>query len=704
MGTHYWIRGARQRDRERCREALELPPVLVVANAHRRLRGPYTAAGTVLRTIGADLLRRTPELGPRHHIEILTAAPEFAGKVPPIRATLELTGLSGIRTRYQARVHSARIAHGLVDLLRDYLAALDDGPRAVVLDNVHHADPTDRELIALLLTRLSPDQLTVVVGTDTGTLTDPPGPVAVSLPEALAAWSAAVDAEPSPVPEPVVTAASAAEHARAYVDSDGVSEDPRHRAGYESLPMDERAALHDRRAAELTARGEPSLLLGAVPYHAARGSDPAGAGAAAVRHAQLSCKGRGLYHAAVEFGELGRELVDRESDPELWWDITGDMTTSLAAAGRADEAEACYDELRTLTSDPELHMHIAYGTAMLYARHYPEGRRDPRRARALLNLAVALASQLPDPAMRAFYTVFNQNGLALVEVREGRFDEAVRLLDEGMARLDRELAPDEYLLHRTGLRYNRAQVGMITGRLEEALADFNEVIERDPNFHDHYFNRGNILSRLGRHEEAVADYHQALALSPPFPEAYYNRADAWLELGDEDRALADFGRVLELDPTNVDARVNRAGILLEREDLEAARAEITAGLAIAPDNPHLRCLQGRLLAEQGETEAAQAALTAALRLDDQLAEAYAIRGGLAFEAGDQQAAIDDLTMAVELSDDPDLRFNRAVVYEAAGRHAEAVADYDVVVAATDDPQVRQRRAACLASATASRGA
>ncbi|MEO3776553.1 tetratricopeptide repeat protein [Micromonospora sp. B11E3] len=719
MGSHYWISADRRADRDRLRAGLDLPPLLARVEAHRRLRGPYSAAGAVLRAVGGDALARCPELGPRHHIEILTAAPEFEGSVPRIRSTLEQESESGARTRYQARLHTLRIAHGLTEFLRDYLAALGDGPRTLVVEDVQEADPTDHEFVAVLLRRLAPSQLTVVVGTAAEPPAEAPGPVSISLLAALRDRTVRLAAPAAPgasggpagvagsgsdaTPSAGLDAAALGELARAYVATECTGDDPRQRAAYRALSAADRAALHDERRQALLARGERSLLLGAVPYHAEHGSDPTGAGAAALREAQLYCKNLGLYHAAAELGERGRAVVDRASRPELWWDLTGDVTTSLSAIGRAEEAEALYGEARAISTDPLIHMHAAYGTAMLFARHYGDQRRDSQRARRWLNQAVAIASLLPDPKERAFYSVFHRNGIALVETREGRPEEALRLLNEGIARLDQELEPGEQLLHRTGLRYNRAQVYGMSGRLEEALADYSSVIEVDPNFHDHYFNRGNILRRLGRNKEAVEDYERALRLSPPFPEAYYNRGDARLELGDVNGALADFDRVLELDPEHVDARLNRAGLRCDLDDVDGAWADVTAGLALAPENPHLLCVKGRVLVERGEAEAAREAVSAALRIDDGLAEAWAIRGGLGYESGDLATAIADLSRAVELLGAPEIRYNRAVVYEAAGRFAEAAADYRAVLEVADDTDAAARLDDCLRAASASAG-
>ncbi|MEV7013961.1 tetratricopeptide repeat protein [Streptosporangium sp. NPDC051022] len=696
MGKHHWIRAGRRRDRELFRDRLALPPVLAVLDAHRRLRGPYTAVGTLMRSILPDALRRLPRLGPEHNIEILTTTPELAHLVPPAWTTLEWAAGKGERTRFYSRLHTLNIANGLAEFLRDYLRELG-GTHTLVVENVHEADPTDQEFVAVLLRRGDLEGLTVVVGTGTDPVADPPGEITVSLARILGEHAEPLDAPPAETPQeaPAGTEEERARLARAYVEADGCADDPLLLEAYLALPPGERARLHDERAAVLAGQGEFSLLLGAVPYHAEHGGDPSGAGLAALRTAMDHCRGIGLYQAAADLGLRARAIVDRSAQEELWWHFANATGTTLASLGRADEALAVYEEARAATDAPEAHMDLAYGTAMLYARHYPEPRRDYRMARAWMNTAIAIASLLPDPSRRAFHSVFGHNGLALVEVRQNRATEALRMLEEGIARLDRELGPDEHALHRAVLRYNRAQVLGMMGRLEESLRDYLSVVELDPDFPEHHFNVGNILRRLGRHEEAVAAYREALRLSPPFPEAYYNLGDTRLELGDAQGALEDFGYTLELDPAHVDARVNRAALLQQLGRGEEAWRDVTAGLVLAPGNAHLLCLRGQLLAERGEVDEALRALSEALDRDGRLAEAWALRGELAYGGGDLEGAARDLERAVELSDAPEVRFNRAVVYQECGRYGEAVADYEAVLAVADDEESRERLSSCL---------
>ena len=566
--THHWVRGGLRADRERALHTLDLPAPLVpsTVDAHRRLRGPYTVAGTLMRHLVPDL---DPTLVRPHELEILSVAPELRAIMRPSRDTLTSLAIPAERTRFYSRLRTLRLAHGLVELIRDHLTLA--GQRALVVENAEHADPTDTEFLSVLTRRVPANLLTVVLCTGA---TDRPDLDHLTR----------LDVAQSTVDSSTVD----------FVRADGVSDDPAARAAYEALDPAARAALHDQRAAELLARNEDSLLLGAIPYHREHGSDPEGAGAQAIRYAMDHCIDMGYYHATVELCVRGRALVDWAAQTELWWAYTTKMTTSLAALGRAEEAEALYHQARAFTASPNVHMQASYATAMLYTRHHEADRKDHEVATALVNQAIAFASLLPDPKERAFNSVFMRNGLALIEVHKGNLPTALDLVNSGLARLDRDLGPDEHRLHRSVLRYNRGQVYAALGRVEEALADYDAVIAEDPNYAEYHFDRGNLLRTLDRDGDALLAYERAMELSPPFPEVYYNRADIHLDREDTAAALADLNYVLELDPDFLDALINRAGLHAYEDRPEQARRDVAAGLAIEPDNPYLIAVLGQL--------------------------------------------------------------------------------------------------------------
>ncbi len=701
---HRVVWGGLRADRERLVAAMDLPPRLIgTVDAHARLRGPYTAGGVIVRAVAVAALRSAPALAHRHDIEIRALVPGLRYAVPVVRESLTETVPPAERTRVYPRLRTRRLAHGIADLLRDYLLGPGGGARSLVLENMHHADPCDRELAAILVRRLDPGLLTIVVsgagprpaaavapgsavsGTPRGRGHVSPGAAGDLLGEALSAHAGLIEvpaadtapaahgsAMPPAAPGEAAGAAPApggetGSLAARYVGGDGVSDDPALLAAYAGLSPPERARLHDARAAELAATGEFAPRLGAIPYHLERGSDPNGAGVRALAAAAGHCFAAGFHEAVADLGARGRRLASAGQDPHHWWLFTSLAAGSLAALGRGEQAEALYDEARRTSADPSVHRTAAYETAMLYARHHDQSRRDPVTAQPWINEAVAFATTLPDPADRAFHLAFTLNGRALVEMRAGHTDRARTLVDEGLALFGRYLPAGSHPLDRCSLHANRARLLVMTGALTSALASHDALIALDPTYGEYHFDRANLLHELGRDDEALASYAEAERLSLPFPELHYNRADLLAARGAEDAALADLDRALELDPGFLDARVNRAGILAARGDGAAAWPDVEAGLARDPGNPYLLCILGQLEAARGEARAAFAAFDAAVAAEPGLVAAWASRAALHLEVGDPDAAVADLTRALDLGADSSLLFNRAVAHRAAGR-------------------------------------
>jgi tetratricopeptide (TPR) repeat protein len=663
---HHWIAAPSQQDRERLANSLAVPPALAEPiDAHRRLRGPYTAGGSLMRALVPLVLAEFPALPGRFDIEILAAAPELNAIMPMARETLTSSAAVRERTRFYSVDRTTQLAHGMTELLRDYLAEV--GPRSLVIHNLDQSDPTDAELIAIMLRRLDPSVLTLIVCTGDAELDQ-------ELAAALGRYSLRQEATATAGPADAVAAGRpAAELAARYVASECLSELPGLRSAYDGLAADQRAALHDARAEELEALGEFSLRLGAIPFHRERGSDPRGAGVEALRFGIDHCSVMGFYHATVDFAVRARPLVDW-SEFKLCHLVTARMALALIMTGRPEGVEDLYHEARLYTTEPEMHMTAAYSTAMLYTRHAEPERIDHLKAKAWINQAIAFATMFTDPAERAFHTVFMQNGLALIESHMRNYEEALRLVETGYARLSAELQPEEHLLHRSVLTHNSGQVRVAAGRLEEALADFTEAINQDPNFAPYHFDRAAVLHRLGRDEEALVDYAAAIRLSPPLAEAYYNRGDVRAGLGDLEGALADFDYTLELRPEFVPAYVYRAGLHADAGNDEQARQDVEAGLALEPANPHLLSIRGQLDAAAGDLSAAALAYDEAIAADPTLQAAWAGRATVAFEQGDLDSALQDLDQALELGDSAALRFNRAAAFIAAERWDEALVD------------------------------
>ncbi|MEU8625069.1 tetratricopeptide repeat protein [Streptomyces sp. NPDC048669] len=692
--AHLWIVGVTRRDRDAALDAVLPRPVageFHAVSSHHLGRGPYAGTAALLNLVVPRVWAEAPELVTAHDVELLSVAPDLESVVAPSRETLTSLAIPEERTRFYGPGRTRRLAHGVVEFLNRWAA--DSGrPVTVRFDAVHAADATEQELLAIVLRRVDPARLRVVVATTA----DPLPPHAAELAGALARYTVRVDA-PATAPGSAAPR-QGADPVRAYVDSDGTSDIAEERSAYEAASAKIRAELHDARAAELERTLPQAHRLGALPYHLERGSDPHGAGLRAVLGATGRCVDMGFYHAAIELGRRARALADPERDEDAYCSASTKLTSSLAVLGQADEAEEIYFDLRSRFTTPMVHLFSNYALGMLYTRHRAPEARNHLTARAHLHTAIALASQMPE-ASRSFQKVFQQNGLALVEMHMGNLIRAEELVTEGLAQLDADLAPGEHELHRSVLLHNRGQVRAALGRVEEGVADLSRVIAADPNHPEYYFDRASLHRRSGDTDAALADYQCAIDVSPPFPEAYYNRGDLRAELGDVKGALADFGYVLELEPDYLRARINRASLLLEAGDLDGARADVTEGLAHHPDSAELLCTRGLLALEDGDTDAALADFTTALEYDPALYEALANRAVLAQELGRADDAVEDLTRALELvGPEASLLYNRGYVHRSAERWPEAIDDF---TAALDLPDADRgellwERAACRA--------
>jgi tetratricopeptide (TPR) repeat protein len=618
---------------------------------HRRLRGPYSGANALLRSVVPDLLAADGALVASRATEVVTMATELSPIVPVPPQTLTNLAIGAERTRFYSAARTLRLSHGAAELLLDWAKMTRPGGAVIEFFELDDSDPTDREFVSVLLRRCDPEVLTIVAH---ASVADD------LLGQALSRFTRRISV-PSQAPTEWPTGTDVAQ---VFIDSDGTSKDPQVLAAYEALPTDERARRHDERAAALAATGEPSLRLGAIPYHLEHGTDPAGAGAGAVLAAVEETFGLGCYDAALELAVRGRDLVAGADEPERYWSFTSKVGACLSYLKQGARGLTYFDELRRITTNPDIHMNSCYMTAMLYTRHLPPGDHDEFRALEWVNTAIALADQHPDPHRRVLTGAFMRNARALVELHRGDPHASLALVNEAITMTDADLGPGEQLLHRSVLLYNRAQIMNALGNFAASLRDYDIVISRDPEYGDYYFERAGVRRSAGCPEEALADFAMAIKLSPPFHEAHYNRADLLRELGDDDGALADLDYAMILDPTHVDSLVNRADLLIERSETKRARADIEAGLELDPANANLLTARGSLLAEAGDTEAACQSYTAALKADPAFAAAWANRAVLAFSSGRPADALDDLDHAIALSDDPALRENRAIALAA----------------------------------------
>ena len=627
--------------------------------SHRNLRGPYTAGGQLLRHVVPELTRVDPDLAKPAATAIVAIAPDLEGASPTRPQTLTDLAEGDERTRFYAVQRARELAFMLAGLITNWARTCH--PEGVTLRfwELSQADPTDTGLVAMLRRRCDPALVEVV---DAG-----------SLGSVLA---------PGDSPDP----------AQRYIDSDGTSTNPAELDAYQKLSDADRKARHSERARLCIAESLPGAQLGAIPYHLERGADPTEA-APWLIEGQNQAFREGFYEAALDLGRRGRALVPWTTDARMHNYLTKRVIAALTYLGYCDDAMKIIDEHRRTTTEVPEQMNDAYMLAMIYTRHLPPERIDQDMALSWVNTALALAEGAPTPEKHAFYSAFMRNARALIEMHRGNFTGSLDLVNEAIQIADERLDPEDHQLHRTVLISNRARLMVRMGDYDGAIHAFEEVLARDPEYNEPYFDRAVAHKARGDLDAALRDLDRAIELSVGFTDAYYNRADIHLERDETEAAMANLNTVLDIDPDYLDARLNRASLHMAAGDLDAAATDLTHGLSVRADNADLWSAMGLLHCERGDETQALECFGTALTLNPKLAEVYCNRAVLHFTAGRAAEAVVDLDQAIALRDTAALRANRGIALHELGDARAAIRDFEAALAMpdTDEADVLFRR-------------
>ena len=120
------------------------------------------------------------------------------------------------------------------------------------------------------------------------------------------------------------------------------------------------------------------------------------------------------------------------------------------------------------------------------------------------------------------------------------------------------------------------------GRYEEAESYLRRAVAGidDPQTH---YNLGLLLSITNRGNEAIAEYEKALARDPMHADARLNMATALARQGKMDQASRELTRLVEQDPDNAVARTNLGVVLIQQGRVAQARAQLEAALRADPE-------------------------------------------------------------------------------------------------------------------------
>ena len=85
----------------------------------------------------------------------------------------------------------------------------------------------------------------------------------------------------------------------------------------------------------------------------------------------------------------------------------------------------------------------------------------------------------------------------------------------------------------------------------------NDLIEKDNESADAFYNRGWIIEYKGDLVQAEKDYSRAIEINKRYADAYYNRGIIYIGTERYEQAIKDFSETVKLRPKSADAYCNR---------------------------------------------------------------------------------------------------------------------------------------------------
>lgn len=299
-----------------------------------------------------------------------------------------------------------------------------------------------------------------------------------------------------------------------------------------------------------------------------------------------------LGEVLLELGRLDEARVYFETAERL----RGDTAAALFGLGRVAELEGDHERAvelfeRVLNEQPEA-SEVHYPLAQAYrglgqpdkAKHHLELRgdrrvsfSDPLGDMLVLTGKNAALQVVGDLAGESDFSEDSFLGFVLSQF--GEVVGAAQQLEKVLGYLEQSGTASKVQLGR--IHYAAGVLFSGQGQDEPAILHLEDAIEGDPALRDARIMLGNALARSLRFEEALTQFDRVLEMRANDPEVLAKRASVLVSQGRLEEAQADLKRVVELDPADPQGWRLLAGVEERLGKAESASARLTHAIELA---------------------------------------------------------------------------------------------------------------------------
>ncbi|ANN63462.1 hypothetical protein SZ47_09765 [Brachyspira hyodysenteriae] len=212
---------------------------------------------------------------------------------------------------------------------------------------------------------------------------------------------------------------------------------------------------------------------------------------------------------------------------------------------------------------------------------------------------------------------------------------------------------------------------------EEAIEDFNEAIKLNLKNWESYFARGVSKSSLKLYEEAIEDFNKSIELNSDNEEAYFNRGIAKVKLARYEEAIVDFNKTIKLNPKNEKAYFNRGIAKIESKKYGKDIEDFNKAIELNPDNEEAYFNRGIAKVKLARYEEAIVDFNKSIELNPKNEKAYFNRGIAKIKLARYEEAIVDFNKAIKLNKNYEKAYsNRGIAKVKLARYEKAIVDFN----------------------------
>jgi tetratricopeptide (TPR) repeat protein len=239
-----------------------------------------------------------------------------------------------------------------------------------------------------------------------------------------------------------------------------------------------------------------------------------------------------------------------------------------------------------------------------------------------------------------------------------------------------------------------------SGRLDEAIAQYQKTLQMRPNGSVAHNNLGGAFGREGRLAEAILQFQESVRIDPDNANVRNNLGNALLHGGRVDEAIPVLQKALEIKPDLITARNDLGDALARKRKLDEAIVQFQQALLYKPDFAEARNNLGNALLQKGKLDEAISQYQQALLINPDYALALGNLGEALVQKGRVDEGIAHLQKALQLKPDEETaRSNLGKAYLQTGAVAQAIPQYQEALRLKPaDPEIQNVLAWLLATA------